>query len=135
MNFNDVLGKSMAYQYMPQCESGWYPLIDEALGRMRDVLFEQGWLERAFVRQVKEKFGALRIYCRPEEDDSWPDNVAEAIAKIRVEIEDRSTRICEICGQPGEIGGIGGYHQCLCPAHTAKLLEWIEAGRPDRDWR
>jgi len=134
MDFTERLRFSMAYQYMPQCESGWYALIDECLGRIENFLFEHEFLEKGvYVRQIKEKFGSLRIYVRP--DDDWPDAVAEGVAKIRMEIEERSSRVCEVCGEPGEIVQITGYYQCLCPDHEGKRRAWAERGKPDEDWR
>ncbi|MBX9455471.1 MAG: hypothetical protein KL863_05280 [Rhizobium sp.] len=134
-DFEASKAKSFAYQYLPECESGWHPLIDEALQRIDDFLQKEGWLGKAFVRQVKEKFGGLRIYVRPDGDTDWPDHVAEGVGKIRMEIEDRSAHICEICGERGEIVVIDSYHQCLCPEHHKRRLNWVEAGRPDVDWR
>lgn len=116
-------------------EPGWLSLIDDALGRMENYLRSEGWIDAVKVRQIKEKFGSLRIYARPDHDVDWPDKVAEGLGKIRLEIEDRSTHICEICGAPGEIQVIDHYHQCLCETHAARRKEWVAAGRPDADWR
>ena len=134
-DFKVAQQKSYGLQYLPQCESGWHDLIDEALQRIEAYLRERGWLGRAFVRQVKEKFGSLRIHVRPDDDSAWPDEVAEGVASIRIEIESRSDKTCEVCGRPGQIEVVDHYHQCLCPEHHAKRLRWVAEGRPDRDWR
>jgi hypothetical protein len=134
-DFQAAMTKSSAYRYLPECESGWHDLIDEAMSRIEDFLREQGWLAKVFVRQVKEKFGSLRIYVRPDDDSAWPDEIAEGVAKIRMEIEDRSAHICEICGELGEIVVVDHYHQCLCPNHRDRRMKWVAEGRPDVDWR
>jgi hypothetical protein len=91
-------------------EPGWLDLIDEALGRMENYLKSQGWIAEVQVRQIKEKFGSLRIYARPDYGADWPDKVAEGLGKIRLEMEGLSAHICEICGAPGEIKVIDHYH-------------------------
>ena len=118
-----------------EVEGGWLPLIDEGLGKMEDFLGAEGWLGVITVRQIKEKFGALRVYARPDHHSDWPDNVAEGIMRIRGEILARSAHICEMCGRPGEIRVIQHYHQCLCEEHAAKRQQWADAGWPDVDWR
>jgi hypothetical protein len=135
LDFEEAQKKSYGLQYLPQCEAGWHDLIDEALQRIEAYLRQEGWLGNAFVRQVKEKFGSLRIYIRPDAENSWPDEVAEGIAAIRIEIEARSDKICEICGRQGQIEVIDHYHQCLCTDHRDRHLRWVAEGRPDRDWR
>lgn len=118
-----------------ETSDGWLDLIDDGLSKIEEYLGAVGWLDRSQVRQVKEKFGELRIYVRPRDGHEWSDEIAMGLASIRDEITNASARTCEICGSPGQIGVIGGYHQALCPEHAAKRQAWVDAGRPDHDWR
>ena len=63
---------------------GWRSLIDEVYDRLP---------KEAFVFQVKEKWGMLRMYI-----DNIPDEIQEFLGNI----ETRSGKICEVCGEPGQ---------------------------------
>jgi hypothetical protein len=87
--------------YVCECMEGWADLIDKTLHGIRVVFPE------ASVAQIKEKFGALRIYLRnpdpfsPSEEDDWARyHAAEKICAAALE---RSKSICEACGQPGRV--------------------------------
>ena len=54
--------------------------------------------------QLKEKFGALRLYMTSQ---------TEAMEAIIREAEERSAITCEVCGQSGKISG-RGWSSCLC---------------------
>lgn len=75
------------------CDDGWLELIQSTL-----YLIDP-YINR--IRQVKEKFGELRIYVdlEPQERpglDEWINSVL-TLAQIR------SRQICEITGKPGEV--------------------------------
>jgi hypothetical protein len=111
-------------------EDGWLPLIADRLRDAETILKKHGWLDRAVVRQVKEKFGELRIYIRPRiEDEAYPEELALEMEGLRRVVSDNSAFICEICAEPGEIGNFGGYYQCLCPKHSDQRRAWIAGGR------
>jgi hypothetical protein len=114
---------------------GWLDLIDDGLSKIEEYLRSVGCLDGSRVVQIKEKFGELRVYVRPLDGHEWSEAIAMGLADIRDEITNRSATICEICGEPGQIEVVGHYHQALCPEHAAKRLAWVEAGRPDIDWR
>lgn len=118
-----------------EVSDGWLDLIDDGLSKIEAYLGAVGWLGKSEVRQIKEKFGELRIYVRPRDGHEWSDEIATGLASIRDEIMNLSARTCEICGKAGQIEVIGGYHQCLCPEHAAKRQAWLDAGRPDVEWR
>ncbi|NTI03110.1 hypothetical protein G6K88_13885 [Agrobacterium rhizogenes] len=111
-------------------EDGWFRLIADRLRDAETILGKHGWLDRAVVRQVKEKFGELRIYIRPRvEDESYPDELAAEMEGLRRVVSDNSACTCEICGDDGEIGNFSGYYQCLCERHAEQRRAWIEGGR------
>ncbi|QCP47874.1 hypothetical protein FAZ95_00945 [Trinickia violacea] len=87
-----------------ECGDGWYDIIAELSGkleaearRVRDDLT---------VIQVKEKLGALRIYCRGAVTEAVRDWVASA--------ECHSMRTCEFCGSPGTLRKGAGRMRTLC---------------------
>lgn len=63
--------------------------------------------------QVKEKFGALRIY-----EAHVPPAISEEWWELVRAAEVKSLETCEECGKPGLPRG-GGWIQTLCDAHAA----------------
>jgi hypothetical protein len=78
---------------------GWASLIQDAYNMFP---------ETAFVTQVKEKFGELSIYVNGLSLREM-DKLDAITAK--------STRICEVCGAPGNIATIRGWYKTLCYEH------------------
>lgn len=62
------------------------------------------------VVQVKEKFGSLRVYLVNENDE-----IEQLLHTALV----RSQYICEMCGEPGEVGG-QYWVKTLCAEHREK---------------
>ena len=95
-----------------ECGSGWYELLDRTCAK----LVEQAKLENIDVSfsQVKEKFGALRIYL---------SNGSDALWKILSDAEHESESICEWCGAPGSLDVLNRWHATLCPSCKEKRRE------------
>lgn len=70
--------------------------------------------------QVKEKFGRLRIYFELPGEAYKVGVGAEEFHEVLNSLEDESSRICEQCGQPGELQG-PGYLMTLCQPCRAAL--------------
>ena len=80
---------------------GWASLIHEVFDYM-----EQHKVTTKVI-QVKEKWGGLRIYT---------DFIDDAFdAKVR-EVEKRSFKMCELCGDAGNLRG-DSWYQTLCETH------------------
>jgi len=66
--------------------------------------------------QVKEKFGTLSVYSNYGNDE---------IFALIGEYEDKSAKICELCGKPGETlnsnEGKGYWLKTLCPDCAKKF--------------
>lgn len=88
------------------CGDGWYKLIDELSAKLEAY--------GVVAEQVKEKFGGLNFYIGPCEEDKFHE-----IHEIIGEIEEKSYKICEKCGEPGELRR-GGWIQTMCD----KCHEW-----------
>lgn len=88
-----------------ECGPGWDKIIRSVCECLedRDVRFDQ----------IKEKWGALRIYFTASADDG---GFAAGVIHMA---EAMSRATCERCGAAGEIKG-GGWLMCLCPSCEAK---------------
>jgi len=78
-------------QAVIQAPRGWRPLV----GKLYDDLIALGW--DGEVLQVKEKFGGLRFYVG-EASDAVHDRIEVA--------EITSEKICQVCGEPGDVVGV-----------------------------
>ncbi len=97
---------------------GWLPIIADSLSEAEAALEKSGWISKAEVRQIKEKFAGLRLYVRPKRTSShFPMALAAELLAIRDRAESLSMRACELCGEPGELRS-SGYHQTLCDKHA-----------------
>lgn len=113
-----------------EVENGWLQLIADRLRDAETILEKHDWTDRVAVRQIKEKFGELRIYIRPRgEDESYSEELAAEMEGLRRVTADNSAVTCEICGDDAEIGNFAGFYQCLCPKHTEQRRAWIAGGR------
>ena len=92
MNREEFISK---WEYSPECGDGWLHLIDAVLANVKayDPQFQ--------IRQIKEKFGGLRIYLNTTYEMYPMMNVVESI----------STRTCEITGKPGKLVSKGGWYR------------------------
>ena len=80
-------------------DEGWKPLMRGLQELAGDVI----------LIQVKEKFGALRIYWKGE-DVKFQDYV-NVVSRV-------SAHTCEVCGKPGSIGEIKkGWFKAVCDEH------------------
>ncbi len=94
-----------------ECGDGWFDLIWELCEDIETALKNDTANEAAEfpfqVVQVKEKYGGLRFY-----SNSGTDEIFALIDTA----EEKSTEICEICGEPGEARG-HGWIMTRCDKH------------------
>jgi hypothetical protein len=83
--------------------SGWTPIVATALAKMSaiDPDFE--------IRQIKQKFGGLRLYYR---SDHW-DDLQPAV----IEAELLCAQTCEQCGRAASLFSQNGWIRTLCADH------------------
>lgn len=91
---------------------GWGPLAEEAWRLVTGV--------GGRVKQVKEKFGRLRIYA-----DRFPEDRADDVRRQLAVLEKRSATLCEWCGAPGEIRD-DEYQAALPPGLRYRRPWWIK---------
>lgn len=95
--------------------SGWFPIIYEACKKLAIIQKDTGVTIQ--IRQVKEKFGGLRLYL------SGPEEAFD----IEDEAEEKSMTTCEACGDPGKQHN-HGWITTLCEecAAGSKRLEDVD---------
>ncbi len=112
---------------------GWEPIV-ETLFDAIDKLIDDDQSARFQVRQVKEKFGGLRVYVSlqsvadQDDDDDEPspplspaDEAASLeISKLIRQAERDAASTCEGCGKPSGIRTIQGCMTTLCDACLAQ---------------
>lgn len=97
-----------------ECGDGWYELLRELSEKLYPLVLEankQPEGEYDFypkASQVKEKFGELRYYM-----DCATDEMYDLIN----EYEDKSGKVCEVCGNPGDIDFTEKWYSARCPEH------------------
>lgn len=91
---------------------GWAPLVAtlvESIAALRPEKFS--------IDQVKEKFGGLRFYFSASAEHF--DEITNMVAVAEAE----SMRICEVCGEPGELRTERRWMLTLCAEHN--MLEQV----------
>jgi hypothetical protein len=101
----NVHGGYTLEQGLESVGEGWHDLVRGFFQACDDAKVE--------VAQVKEKFGALRIYT---------NGAPEYIMDLANELEVRSTKICEVCGERGKPRS-GGWVKTLCDEHAEGRAE------------
>jgi hypothetical protein len=90
---------------------GWLPILKD----MIDELIEKGWDKQ--IRQIKEKFGGLRVYISDTNNE-----LQDIINKYEI----KSHEFCEECGEAGETIKIYGWLYTLCENHANEKEEEIK---------
>ena len=107
MRYKTIFTGSLAWGF--ECDSGWYPMLADMAQEMLDA----GITEPKIV-QIKEKFGALRVYTAYHVQE-----LQEIIDKYEI----KSETICEVCGEKGAVTTKGSWLKTLCDKHYE---EWIK---------
>lgn len=94
-----------------ECGDGWYNLIEELSYKLEELIlrykeFNSEYLP--YAEQVKEKYGCLSFYMSTSTCD-----MGELTHKARI----TSQRICEVCGEKGELIR-DGYYRVRCQEHS-----------------
>lgn len=119
---------------------GWFPLLERMFAEIREAI-PPGREHEWNVRQIKEKFGGLRVYwdfgsahrkLRGEEAVAEVDRIRRQIDMAVTLAEFRADRTCDVCGSPGwhvVRGRPQGWHMTRCRAHADGGLP---SGEPSR---
>ena len=103
---------------------GWREIIETLCKDLDDL-----HIPNMKVVQIKEKFGGLRFYTSthstPEEYTNFPKEhlmLLEKMYKLTSVAEEKSTTVCETCGNPGSGVTIKGWMSTLCLACRKRKL-------------
>ena len=120
--------------------AGWFAIVDKLCSDITQLFGPEG-CENIVVRQIKEKFAALRFYYRLGEGEDLHVDVlstdghehivanvdagsadldhSEALRDLVAAACEASERACQECGQSAKRKNIRGYYTTLCDAHHA----------------
>jgi len=133
----DPSNTDASWEYLITIGPGWWSILTDFCEQLKGILRHHDETGKWYIRQVKEKFGELRIYVRPapyerldvdgfsewvdDIDPPEPTPVAEMIGIIKDQVIGRASNTCEECGKPGELRVLDGWYRTVCDEHFA---EW-----------
>lgn len=94
---------------------GWYPMLYEMFRLINQTRKRDS--TPFSIRQIKEKFGTLRIYASGSEEHEQIISMAEHA----------SSSICAFCSNPGKIDTTSCWHLTRCDAHKGMLKPEVDA--------
>jgi|GEM_PF-716198 len=114
----------------PCVGDGWQLIVEKAIERIDAAVRGLHGDAKAVVaiRQIKEKFGGLRIYAE------WTAVPADVGARIQEAIDlaaARSFCTCELCGARGQIHNDDGWFATRCDRHAEGEPVEPKQGEPD----
>lgn len=111
---------------------GWYDLVDKLCSDIERTLGNE-YCPRVQVRQIKEKFGGLRVYIEFDEGDEPNfDAQKQRVRELIHAAQAQAARTCERCGAPGEIREVRQWETALCENHFAEATKGLPPDRPVR---
>jgi hypothetical protein len=98
-----------------ECGPGWAGLLEKLFNDLGHILRPTG--DTIVIKQLKEKFGTLRVYWQGAVDDDTDALLDEAILLAAF----RSEVTCQSCGQPGQMrkSSFGWFH-VACNSHAQR---------------
>lgn len=98
--------------FLFECHEGWVSIVDRYFEVVDREIPEDGVYD---LRQVKEKWGTLRIY-----DSSYGETLSSvrAVTDAHRLVEARSLHTCEYCGNRGRYRDRFGYKTVTCDEHA-----------------
>jgi len=99
----------MAFDF--ECNNGWFPLIWKLSEQIEPLIekfntdYPDHMDEHPRASQVKEKFGSLCFYMTSS---------TEEMQDIIENFEKRSSKVCEICGNEGQLRNDNGWYSTAC---------------------
>ena len=106
----DLEGKYNFVDRPIECGPGWDKILDELFFVIKKNI-DTKVIDISFkIIQVKEKWGTLRVYTNWGDDHIW---------QLISQYEELTHRVCELCGEPGELR-IKGWMSTLCNSCNEK---------------
>jgi hypothetical protein len=96
-----------------ECGPGWAGLLERLFNDLGDIMRPTG--DTIVIKQLKEKFGTLRVYWHGAVDNDTDALIDDAILLAAF----RSEVACQTCGQPGQMRKNGfGWYYVACNSHA-----------------
>jgi len=124
-----ALGSYHAIAFGFECDDGWYDLLDKLMENIERVDINK----QVKIHQIKEKLGGLRFYTsgtpiiidvlNQGSIEMGKSTDGEKIDEYIHEAENKSYKICEVCGKPGRLCTTGNWLKTVCTDHR-KLKVW-----------
>ena len=98
---------------------GWARLVEE-LFRKLEALLDDEQAARLEIRQIKEKFGSLRVYAQlhpgpgATELSEGDAPLHQHVIRLVHEAETCTLHVCDSCGAPSEIRSFAGWMTTRC---------------------
>ena len=98
---------------------GWAPLVEE-LFRKLEAMLDDEQAARFEIRQIKEKFGSLRVYAQlhpgpgATELSEGDAPLHQHVIRLVHEAEKCTLHVCDSCGAPSEIRSFAGWMTTRC---------------------
>ncbi len=99
-----------------ECDDGWFSMLESALLLLNQHVVLNSY-ENFEIKQIKEKFGKLRIYTNINDD---------YIYGVTNMVEHLSSNYCEVCGSPGELRNANKRVRNLCTFHQNEYLKTVD---------
>ena len=145
--------KSIYKKWGCECGSGWYNLIHDLCQEITDRYERDNLPVDIVILQVKEKFAVLRFYYEYENapcplqafdfigngtirftpDNDKEDNTVKKLRKDIAEIvrkyEEKSSSVCEVCGNSGKVRNDMPWIRTLCQNCYDKYIKKSEESK------
>lgn len=96
-----------------EINNGWLNLVYELCQKLDDMVEYETGDSKFQVAQIKEKFGGLRFYVYEATKEMYD---------LINEYEEKSYRVCEVCGKPGYTRPTG-YITTVCRKHFINAIQ------------
>jgi hypothetical protein len=110
----------------PTTGDGWRDLVETAVGRIATAVAAAP-SGSVGIDQIKEKFGALRLYWHGR--NNLPEETCAAVEEAIYLAEARSACTCETCGAEGRLFKHGGRLLTACDEHGKGKVVHVRPGR------
>lgn len=110
--FAERLGEgSTLHTYGVSCRDGWYGLVQQLCHDVQQLVSRQQ-IAQPVAADVKEKFGKLKVHWR------HPRRLDPRVLELTTQAEDRSCRVCDLCGALGRTLSNDGCWRTRCEVHS-----------------
>lgn len=118
---NDPNQNTAFSQWGFECSSGWAGILRDLFLSIKEQYKKRGVDPDIVILQIKEKFGALRVYVSFDKTDDAFLSIHRNIMALIEKAKKTSTTICEYCGYyPAEIRMEMPWKKTLCETCFSK---------------